>query len=97
MLPRTPDEMTSLIVMAMLTRIYGDITLAARRGRLTGHDIVTIENKIERLMRDAEDFAEEFETFEAEPACAKAMQIVEQFLAATRGGRVRQIDQKRRK
>lgn len=91
MIPSTPQEMTDLITHTLLLRVYGDITTAARRGRLTEHDISLIERSAIRLLKDEAKFADEFPTFEAEPAVAAGISQVEDFLAAARSGRINQI------
>jgi len=94
MLPTTPEEMTTILFNTMLSRIYLDISTAARRGRLTEHDISTIERRLLASMREGPDFSQEFTTFEVEPAIAKAVDMMQQFFAATRSARVNDIQQK---
>lgn len=91
MLPKTPEEMYSLLLRAMLLRAYGDITTAARRKRLTEHDIATIERNTLDILKGAADFADEFKTFEVEPVRANALREVQEFFAVTRTGRQKQI------
>mgnify|MGYP001323138618 CR=1 FL=1 len=94
MIPKSPSEMTNLIVQILMLRIYGDITAAARRGRISEHDIALIERSAIRAIKEGPDFSHEFETFEAEPAVAAGIKLVEDFLATTRSARINQIQNK---
>lgn len=90
-LPQTPEEMTSLLFGLITQKVYQQITTAARRRRLTEHDIALIERQgIDELRGDL-GFANEFKTFEAEPAIAKARQLLDGYFAATRATRQNEI------
>lgn len=91
MIPKTAAEMTGLVHIALLTRIYGDVTMAARRGRLTEDAIATIERRAIATLGGADQFADEFKTFQAEVAVAEAVKITRELLASVRAGRERQI------
>ena len=94
MIPRTPEELYATVFLAMITRLYGDVTTEARRRRLTEHDIATIERKLLELMGTGAEFAQEIKGFEAEPVMAKARNEIQQIFAMTKAGRVKQIMQK---
>lgn len=94
MLPRTPDEMRSMLYMSMISRVYGDITTEARRRRLTEHDIANIERRVLSILRDGDSFAHEFTTFQVEPVIAQVLKELETFFAMTREARIQSIQQK---
>lgn len=94
MLPKTPDELHALLINTLMTRAYGDITTAARKGRLTEHDIAVIERKCLNFLKEAPSFANEFTTYEVEPVVAAAIKQAHDFFAAVRTGRIRQISEK---
>jgi len=93
MIPKTSQEMQSLLIMALITRLYGDITTEARRKRLTEHDIGTIEQRTMRYLSGGPDFAHEFKDFEAEIPRAAALKIVKEMCDAIRAVRAKQIAQ----
>lgn len=90
-LPKTPADLTGMLLMTLLIRAYGDITTAARRGRLTEHDIDRIERNTLAILTEAEDFSHEIKGYEAEPARAEAIAQVKTLFANVRAGRVKQI------
>ncbi|ORE90971.1 hypothetical protein [Aurantimonas sp. 22II-16-19i] len=94
MVPQNPAEMRSLLLMHALTRLYSDVTIAARRGRLTEHDIRGIEAKVIEMLRKAPDFADEFQTFEVEPVIAQVRSEITLFCDISREGRVLKIGEK---
>lgn len=94
MKPANADQMTTLMVVSALTRAYGDVTEAARRGRLTEHDIATIERRILGIVRSAPDVSGEFTTFETEPAMRNAEAQIREMFARIRTARVDKITDK---
>lgn len=94
MIPKTPQEMQAMIFVAVVTRLYGDVTTEARRRRLTEHDIAGIERRALATLKDGPDFAHEFTTFEAEPVVAKTLKDIEALLIMARAGRLKNIQQK---
>lgn len=94
MIPQTPDEMYTMLFKLLMTRAYGDITEAARRGRLTEHDIATIERRILAFRDDLKGVGVEFQTFEAEPEIAKAFNEAKDFFAVIRAARVQKIQKR---
>lgn len=94
MIPETPEQMRAVLMMALITRAYGDITIEARRRRLTEHDIAVIERRVVGMLRDAKSFAHEFQTFETEPVVAGVLSELEAFFAAARGSRLKNVQQK---
>lgn len=91
MIPKTPDEMTALIRETMIIKLYTAITIAARRKRLTEHDIAFIEKSVFREFDIGQKVATEFTTFEAEPAIKKAIGIMQEFAERSRSTRVNEI------
>jgi hypothetical protein len=79
MIPKTPEEMTAILKETLVIDLYRQITLAARRKRLTEHDIALIEQSLFREFDIGEKVAGEFRTFEAEPAVKLAIGIVRQI------------------
>ena len=80
MLPRTPKELTDMLVGFGLLTAYGALANAAWRKRLTNADIAAIERSVLDGMRETARAAEEFKEFEAEPAIAAALaQLRDQF------------------
>lgn len=94
MIPKTPEELYSMLLRVMLLRAYGDVTQAARRGRLTEHDIARIERNTLDILRTSPDFSDEFTTFEAEPVRANALREAEEFFRVCRIGRQKAIADK---
>lgn len=93
-IPQSPSEMTTLLLQFGIARAYGDITTAARRGRLTEHDIANIERGVIDLFRNSDDFAHEFPTFEVEPAVVKARELLKSFFVMVRNTRAQDIEKK---
>lgn len=94
LIPKTPEAMIALLVQTGMTRAYGDLSAAARRGQLSEHDIARIESAVVNMIRMSDGVPEEFETFEAEPAFAKSRELLKQFFAAARSGRLKQVGEK---
>lgn len=94
MIPKTPDEMYTMLFKTLITRAYGDITTEARRRRLTEHDIAAIERRILDFRRDLEEIPDEFPTFETEPVVARAFNEMQEFFAVLRAARIQNIRQK---
>ena len=91
-LPATPDEMVAMLLEAGRARAYVDITTAARRKRLTEHDIAVIERNILGLTVVTPEIADEFKSFEAEPAFAQARSLLKQYFEIARKGRATEIE-----
>jgi hypothetical protein len=91
LIPKTPAQMTGLIHMTLMARIYGDITTEARRRGMTDDDITAIEERAIELLGKGEDFAGEFETFQAEIAVAAAVKLTRDFLAGVKSGREQEL------
>lgn len=89
-IPETPLEMESIVFHAVISRVYGDVTKAATTKRLTERDIRVIEENALALPGDLKPLAEEFETFEAEPAIRATLQKAKEFFLATKAGRLQQ-------
>lgn len=95
MMPETPEQMEWLLTMALVTRLYGDATSAARRKRLTEHDISLLEDRIIRDFAAGPDFAQEFQTFQAEIPRAAALKTIKEMCAVIRADRQKKIAQER--
>lgn len=94
-IPRTPEAMIAMIFEAGRARAYVDVSAAVRRKRLTEHDIALIERNIIDMTRNIDpQIAPEFETFEAEPAFAKAGQLLKEYFAEAKAARVKNVEQK---
>lgn len=93
-IPRGPAELTMLLVSASMISVYSAMTLAARRGRLTEHDIARIERDTLANLAIPPGVAEEFTTFEAEPAFKQAEIQMRKFFQAAKSSRARQIAEK---
>lgn len=81
--------MTSTLMVAGLIRAYGDLATQAWRKRLTNADIAAIERETLTLMREAHASAEEFPSFEAEPAIAAAIAELRRLFDAFRAERTK--------
>jgi hypothetical protein len=92
-LPKTPEEMLQILAGVGQSRLYVEITLAARRGRLTEHDIAAIERRVVAMMSHPEGVEHEFQTFETEPVFARVRQLLAEFCAVCRKARTRQLRQ----
>jgi len=89
-LPRTEAEMINFLFITGMTRAYGDLSTAAWRSRLTEHDIDAVEKIVIDAMPTGSEFAEEFKLFQTEVAAAKARDLLKQFFAAARAGRLKE-------
>ncbi|MGV0817147.1 hypothetical protein [Martelella sp. AMO21009] len=89
--PKTPHELTQLLVNVMTLDLYGEITTAARKKRLTEHDIAAVERKVIAKIKDGPDFSHEALTYEAEPAIARAIAMVKDFTETAARGRKTKI------
>jgi len=81
--------------MAFIVRLYSDITTAARRKRLTEHDIRLIEMKVISLITNGQDFADEFKTFEADTPRANVLKTVKDLCDILRTNREKNITERR--
>lgn len=88
--PETPLEMKGMVFHAILTRAYGDVSKAATTRRLAERDIRLIEEKALAVPADLKALAQEFKTFEAEPAIVGAVQMAKEFFAIVKAGRLKQ-------
>lgn len=93
--PKTPEEFFSFMVRALYVTLYQEVTTAARRKRMTEHDIALIEHKAIAIAKDALGLAEEFKTFEIEPPLAMALHEINEFCASIRAVRVKKLAQER--
>lgn len=93
--PKTPEEFFTFIVKGLYVNPYQAVTTAARRRRLTEHDIALIEHKTIAIAKEALGLAEEFKTFEIEPELARALHEINEFCASIRAARIDQIAQER--
>lgn len=91
MIPKSPEEFTTIMNQMMSFKLYVAITIAARKKRLTEHDIALIERSILRDFDIGEKVAEEFKTFEAEPAVKAALGLTKEFVERARAERINQI------
>lgn len=87
--PTNPAEMMVMIAQTALIRLYGDVSLAARRGRLTENDIAIIERRAMAELAMPKGVEHEFTQFEAEPAWRKAEQEIRSLLLAIKAMRER--------
>lgn len=92
--PETPGELTALLFRGTLNTLYGEMTLAARRKRLTEHDITQIERAALDRMAKPEGVEHEFEHFEAELAWRDAETLLKQLFAICRLTREKAIREK---
>ncbi len=92
-IPRTPDEMTALLLEAGRAGAYVKVSMEARRRRLTENDIAIIERGIIAEVTTVDPrIADEFTTFEVEPAFAQAKALLIQFFANAKVARVQDIN-----
>lgn len=89
-LPRTPAELTGMLFNLGVLRAYRDLSAAAWQGRLSNADIERIERRAIAMLGEAADAADEFQTFEAEPAIAATQQQLRELFAGFAQGRIRQ-------
>jgi hypothetical protein len=93
-IPANPAEMMTMILQTALVRLYGDVTTAARRGRLTENDIAVIERRAMADLAMPKGIAHEFTDFEAEPAWRKAEHEIRSLLLIIKTARERHIREK---
>lgn len=93
-MPETPGELTALLIQGTLNTLYGEMTLDARRKRLTEHDIALIERAALARMAMPHGVEHEFEGFEAEPAWKQAEAMLKQLFALSRAIREKAIREK---
>jgi hypothetical protein len=92
-IPQTPDEMTALLFEAGRAGAYVKVSGAARSKRLTEHDIALVERDIIAELTSIDPrIADEFKTFEAEPAFAKARDLLKQFFAHAKAARIKDVE-----
>ncbi|APT31911.1 hypothetical protein MCBMB27_02620 [Methylobacterium phyllosphaerae] len=91
MRPKTPEEMYSFLTHAFWTRVYGDITAASRRKRLTEHDIAQIERQAIDLMAGALESAHEFPEFDARAVIDATLREGREGFNVIREARTQQI------
>lgn len=92
-IPNTPDEMVAMLLEAGRARAYVEISGAARRQRLTENDISIIERNILADCVVTPEIAQEFKTFEAEPAFAEAHALLKQYFAIAKAARIKDVQQ----
>lgn len=88
-LPKTEADMITWLYATMTTRLYGLVTKAAVKRRLTEADIAAIERGIVDLVQISDGVAEEFQTFQAETAYAKARQLFQEYCNVIRNDRLK--------
>lgn len=91
-IPQNGAQMTEMMFRAGFSRAYVEISTEARRKRLTEHDIAVIERRIVSEFATYDPcMADEFPTFEVEPAMAKAREQLKQFFEIARQARAKDI------
>jgi hypothetical protein len=94
MIPQTADQFYTTLHKTLWTRLYLDLSTAARSRRLTEHDIAGIERTLLDFRRDTDAFASEFETFETEPIVAAVFNEFEQLFAIAKLARIKKLQGK---
>lgn len=95
MRPKSPEELYSVLLRAFWTRAYGDLTTAARRKRLTEHDIALIEKRVLETAAEALNAAHEFPEFDARRVIEGMLAEGSEGFRVIRESRAKQIAQER--
>lgn len=91
MVPKTPDALYGVLLRAFWMRVHGDLTAAARRKRLTEHDIAQIEDRALALAGEARQAAGEFKDFDAAAVVERVLAEARENLRVIREARAKQI------
>lgn len=86
-IPETQDEAATLLFQTGLVVAYEAIAAAAWRGRLTNADIARIERETLVKLKEANEAAEEFSTFELEKVVAKVRASLQTIFDGARARR----------
>lgn len=79
MVPKNALEFEDYAVEIVLTRIYGDVSALATRQRISEADIAAFERRVIDEFGEPNKFADEFRTFEVEPAHRRALDRIRLF------------------
>lgn len=91
MRPETAQDLYLTLFKTMIIRAYGDITTAARRKRLTEHDIRSIEKNVLTILAESQDFSGEFPAFDAKRVIVMTLDEVDEWFTACRAERIKKI------
>lgn len=91
MIPKSPSELFALVLSHAVSRAYTEIAAAALEGPITEERLAEIERTVTATLDLPKDVANEFKTFEAEPAVARVRGQMRDFFEVARVGRTSKI------